>query len=222
MPVSQDEAMTTPLGKPTKGFWATVLPDTDRSSRVEAARGPIAVVASAALMWGIEIIDWLIDHRLDRFGVRPRSVVGLRGIPLAPFLHGGFGHLAANTVPFVAMGVLVSLGGLARMATATAIIAVVSGLFMWLLGGRSEVHIGASGVVFGFLSYLVSRGWFERKFLLIALGIVVALIFGRIITGVIPTSAGISWQGHLGGAVGGVVAARLLARPDGRKKPGIP
>ncbi len=175
----------------------------------------VAVGAMVAVQWVSEVVDTLNHHRLDRFGVRPHQLRGLRGIAFAPFLHAGFGHLIGNTVPFAVLGVLIALGGIRQLASVTAIVMIVSGLGMWLFGSSNQVHIGASGVVFGYLAYLLSRGFFARNIKQIALGALVGAIYGGILWGVLPTQQGVSWQGHLFGALGGVLSAKLLSKRRG-------
>ncbi len=167
-----------------------------------------------AVQWTSEVADVVLDHRLDAYGVRPHVLVGLRGIVFAPFLHGGFGHLIGNTVPFAALGGLVALGGLRQFLSVTVIVGLVSGLGMWLFGSSNEVHLGASGLVFGYLAYLLVRGFFARNGRQILLGIVVAFVYGGLLWGVLPTSRGVSWEGHLFGVVGGVGAAWALLQFD--------
>ncbi len=162
-----------------------------------------------AVMWVEEIIDIPLDGRLDRFGIRPRQVDGLDGIVWSPFLHGGFGHLIANTVPFAVLGLAIALSGIKRFVQVTIMVAVIGGLGTWLTGTSNSVHIGASGLVFGFVTYLVTRGFFARKLSYIAGGVAVMLAYGGVLWGLLP-SPGVSWQGHLFGAVGGVVAAAGL------------
>ncbi len=171
---------------------------------------PIVVVGLlAAVMWVVEIIDLIPGTDLDRWGIQPRELTGLVGIVTMPFLHDGFGHLLSNTIPFVILGSIVALSGLVRFFTVAAIVTVVSGVGTWLLGPDHTVHIGASALVFGFLTYLLARGFFERKALYLGVGVVVLFLYGGVLWGVLPRP-GISWQGHLFGAIGGVVAARVV------------
>lgn len=169
------------------------------------------VLAMAGLMWVVEVIDSLDHHRLEQYGIEPRQVDGLTGIVAAPFLHASFGHLISNTIPFLAMGLMIALGGAARVLTVTALIAVVSGFGTWLIGPSNSLHIGASGVVFGYATYLVSRGIFNRNLLELAMGGVVGAVWGSALLGGLLPQDHISWQGHLFGALGGVLAARALA-----------
>ena len=180
-----------------------------RSSRYD---GFIVVFAMVLLMWVSEAVDTVADQRLDGYGIEPRDADGLSGIVAAPFLHGGFDHLISNTVPFLAMGFVIAVKGAVRVAAVTAIVAVMSGLGTWLIAPAGTVHIGASGVVFGYATYLLSRGFFDRDLLGLAIGLVVGLVWGTALLGGLLPEEGISWQGHLFGAIGGVVAARVLAR----------
>jgi membrane associated rhomboid family serine protease len=179
----------------------------------DARRAALAVLfAMVALMWILEGVDAAVDHRLDRYGIEPRDVDGLDGIVAAPFLHVGFGHLIANTVPFVVMGVVIALEGPVRLLAVTAIVGLISGLGTWLVAAEGSIHIGASGVVFGYATYLIARGVFNRRAAELAVGLAVAVIWGGALLGGLEPRHGISWQGHLFGAIGGVVAARALAR----------
>lgn len=174
-------------------------------------RGLILVAAMVAVMWAVEIVD-VVAGDLDSAGIRPRDPEGLIGVALAPVLHGGFGHLIGNTVPFLVLGGLIALSGLARIVSVTLIVALVGGLGTWLVAPANTVHIGASGLVFGFASYLIARGVFSRRALHLVAGVAVLLVYGGTLAfGFVPTP-GVSWQGHAFGAVGGVVAAWLLDR----------
>ena len=164
-----------------------------------------------AIMWLSEIVDTALDHRLDGYGIEPRDADGLIGIPAAPFLHLGFGHLISNTVPFLTMGFVIAFKGAMRVLFVTAIVALVSGAGTWLVAPESTIHIGASGVVFGYATYLLSRGFFDRDVIEIVIGLAVGLIYGGVLLGGLIPQAGVSWQGHFFGAVGGLVAARALA-----------
>ena len=179
----------------------------------------LALVAGmAALMWVVEIVD-LVAGNLDANGIRPRDAEGLLGILFAPFLHAGFGHLLGNTIPFLVLGATIALGGLARVLAVVAIVAVVGGLGTWLTAPESTVHVGASGLVFGFIAYLVARGAYSRRPLHLLVGLAVLALWGTtLLFGLVPTP-GVSWQGHLFGAVGGVLAARLLHAGAARRPP---
>jgi membrane associated rhomboid family serine protease len=172
------------------------------------------------LLWAIEIIDSVIfAGALDSFGVRPRNAGGLVGIALAPLLHLGFGHLMANTLPLITLGWLIMLRETRDFIAVTLLSAIVSGLGVWLVGASYSVHIGASGVIFGYFGFLLLRGYFERSLLSIGLSLVVVAVYGGMIWGVFPSGFRISWEGHLFGFLGGVLAARLMSRRAQRERP---
>ena len=165
-----------------------------------------------ALLWVSEIVDASQGGDLDRYGIQPRSEEGLWGILFAPLLHGGFGHLEANTVPLLVLGFLVAAVSFARWAAVMAWAWLVSGIGVWLVAPANSLTIGASGLVFGLLTYLLVAGFLERKPVRILIGVAVFLVYGGVLLGVLPGTPGVSWQGHLFGAVGGVLAARVHAR----------
>jgi len=182
---------------------------------VVGTRERAAMVARwTGLLWLLESVDWLVfSGGLDNFGIHPRELSGLWGILFAPFLHGGFGHLIANTVPFILLGFLTSARKRMDFYVVAVGSALIGGLGTWLIGGAGTVHIGASGVVFGMLGFLMGRGFFERSLSSIALSAVVTFLFGGMIWGVLPTvGAGISWEGHLFGFLGGMLIARLMGQ----------
>jgi membrane associated rhomboid family serine protease len=152
-----------------------------------------------------------LSRGLNALGIVPHSLIGLRGIIFAPFLHGGFYHVAANTAPFIVLGWLVMLRNINDFYFVSVISAFVGGLGTWLVGRPCSVHIGASGVIFGYFGYLLFRGYFERSFVAIAISIAIALTYGGLIWGVFPTQAYISWEGHLFGFIGGIIAAKILS-----------
>ena len=179
-------------------------------SRLQVLTQPLLPVGlMLAVMWVTEIIDVPLDGELDRYGIRPRRIDGLDGVVFAPFLHGGFQHLIANTVPFVILGAAIALGSVKHFAQVTIITGLIAGLGTWLTGQDHSIHLGASSLVFGYLLYLMTRGLFARKLSYIVGGVIVAVVYGGILWGVLPTP-GISWQGHLFGAIGGVAAASSI------------
>lgn len=171
-----------------------------------------------ALLWMIEIVDvFVFRGALNSYGVRPRNLDGLQGILLMPFLHGSFAHLAANTLPFVTLGWLIMLREVSDFFVVSGLTMLVSGLGVWLIGAPNSVHIGASGLIFGYFGFLLLRGYFERSFTSILLSLIVGFFYGSLIWGVLPSQPGVSWQAHFFGFVGGVLTAQLL----GRQKPEI-
>lgn len=164
-----------------------------------------------AIMWVAEVVDqWVLGRQLDLLGIIPRTTIGLRGIVLAPFLHGGFAHLIGNTIPFLMLGWLIMLRETSDFVRVTLVVGLASGLGTWLLGSSGS-HIGASGVIFGYLGYLLLRGFFERRLGSISLSLLVGTLYGSMIWGILPLQRGVSWEGHLFGFLGGVLAARMLS-----------
>ena len=152
-----------------------------------------------------------LNRGLNALGIAPHSFTGLRGILFAPFLHGGFYHVAANTAPFIVLGWFVMLRNISDFYFVSVMSALVGGLGTWLVGRPCTVHVGVSGVIFGYLGYLLFRGYFERSFVAIAISVAIAIAYGGMIWGVLPTRAYISWEGHLFGFIGGILAAKLLS-----------
>ncbi|WP_210439632.1 rhomboid family intramembrane serine protease [Nocardioides xinjiangensis] len=169
------------------------------------------------VLWVLEIFDAATGHPLDAYGVQPRSEDGLVGIALAPTLHFGFDHLVSNTVPVLVLGFLALATGVARGLAATAIIWVVGGLGVWVFAQPGSNHAGASVLIFGWIVYLVVRGFLNRHPSEILIGVAVFLLYSGALLGVLPGQPGVSWQGHLFGAIGGFLAARLLTTRRGRE-----
>lgn len=164
-------------------------------------------------IWLVELIDlFIFQGGLDTNGIRPRTIDGLQGILFAPVLHSNFSHLMANTVPLLVLGWFVLLRGRKTFVIVTITVILVSGLGTWLIGPANSVHIGASGLIFGYFGYLVLNSWFERSAASILWAVLVLLLYGSLMWGVLPQGNGISWQGHLFGFMGGGVAAYLLAK----------
>lgn len=158
-------------------------------------------------LWAIELANALLDQRLNNFGIHPRSIGQLQGILFAPFLHGSWWHLIGNTFPLVVLSGLILAKDRGEWIAVTVLTAIVSGFGTWLFGGGNTVHIGASGVVFGYFGFLVTRAYFERSLGSIAVALLVVMMFGGMIWGILPVRVGISWEGHLFGMLGGIAAA---------------
>jgi membrane associated rhomboid family serine protease len=169
----------------------------------------LAVIVS--VMWIVEVINALDSYRLDDDGIHARDVERLWGILTSPFLHAGFGHLLGNTVPLLFMGLIIALRGAGRLAAVTCIVIVLGGLGTWLIAPGGTSTIGASGLVFGYATYLLSRGFFDRSALELLTGLIVGVIWGGVLLASLVPHQQISWQGHLCGAIAGVVAAWLLS-----------
>lgn len=183
-----------------------------QGSRQEIKTQAIILATFVAIFWLLEILDQFVFRgSLDYFGIMPHQVIGLRGLLFAPFLHGDFPHLIANTVPFLILGWLVMLQETSDFFIVTGLTMVVGGLGVWLFAAPGSIHIGASILIFGYLGFLLLRGYFQRNIPSILLSILVFLLYGGTIWGVLPSRPGISWQGHLFGFLGGVLAAKLIA-----------
>jgi membrane associated rhomboid family serine protease len=177
-----------------------------------AKSGLLVVGSFVLLLFIIEVVNLLMFHSLNRtFGLRPRSPDGLLDIFTFPLLHANFGHLISNSFPLIIFGFLVLMSGLRIFLTTMALSWLGSGLVVWLIGD-SGITVGASGLVFGFFAFLLVRGFFNRSWWQILLSAVLFMVYGGILFGILPTVAYfVSWQAHLGGALGGVAAAIVLS-----------
>ncbi|MFC9126948.1 rhomboid family intramembrane serine protease [Streptomyces sp. NPDC057099] len=182
-----------------------------RGDRVMAA-GKLMLVW-VALLWVLEVVDVATGHALDGFGVTPREPSELIDVVPSAFIHFGFAHLAANTIPLLVLGFLAALSGLRRFLLVCALIILVDGLGVWLISPPDTNTAGASGLIFGLFGFLLVTGFLERRPLGILTGILIAAIWGgSILTGLAPTQSGVSWQGHLLGLLAGVAAAFAFRR----------
>jgi membrane associated rhomboid family serine protease len=187
--------------------------------RVEGVRLLAAIVA---VMWIVEIINTIDSNNLDRDGIYARSFSHLWGILTAPFIHASFQHLIGNTIPLVFIGLIIALRGAARLALVTAIVVVIGGLGTWLISPAGVSTVGASGLVFGYATYLLARGFFDRSLLETLTGLIVGVVWGGALLASIVPHYGVSWQGHVSGAVAGVLAAWFLRRDRGSSKSAAP
>ena len=195
---------------------AATAPIRRSSSLGQGARILLGLVT---LMWVSEILDTLAGHRLDQYGIEPRDAEGLAGIVTSPFLHAGFGHLIGNTIPLLVMGLAIALAGAARVISVTVVVGLVAGLGTWLTAPTGSETIGASGIVFGYATYLITRFFFSRRVLDLAFGLVVLFVWGASLLASLAPTPGVSWQAHLFGAIGGVVAARFAVPAGQRERP---
>lgn len=195
-------------------------PQTDLWSQL---RTPLTIIGGfIILLWSIEIVDQFIlgctidsfgarHCPLDNFGVQPRTIIGLWGILWAPFLHGGFEHLFANTGPLLILGSIVMLSRpLKDFFKVSFIVVIIGGLGTWLIAPSGQVHLGASGLIFGYFGFLLLSAYFERSCRSIAIALIVLLLYSGIIWGALPQGDGISWQTHLFGFIGGGTSAYLI------------
>ncbi len=184
--------------------------------------GGATIISFVALLYVAELVDQLSGHRLDGNGIRPLEADGLWGVLFAPLLHANWAHLMANTGPALVLGFLVALAGLSRFVWATAIVWILGGFGTWLIGDMGSPcgptdHIGASGLIFGWLTFLLVFGFFIRSGWQIAIGIIVLFLYGGVLWGAVPVlnvCGGVSWQGHLCGGIAGILAAYLLSKPE--------
>jgi membrane associated rhomboid family serine protease len=180
--------------------------------RAQSRAGVELLIGIVALMWIVEVLNWIDGYHLDNDGIYPRNLGRIWGILTSPFIHANFApHLLDNTIPLVFMGVIIALSGAARLARVTAIVIIVGGLGTWLIAPSGTVTIGASGIVFGYATYLFARGLFDRNALELVTGIVVGAVWGGALVASIVPHTGVSWQAHVCGAIGGVVAAAVMA-----------
>jgi membrane associated rhomboid family serine protease len=171
----------------------------------------ILMCGFAALLWVVEIIDALDDYQLNRFGLRPRVAAGLWGVLTSPFLHVDYQHLVSNTLPVILVGWVLMLAGVRTWLIVTALVVVVGGLLTWVLGPSNTLIVGASGMVFGWLGYLLARAFFSRRLKWILVAIAVLFFFGTLLFGLFPTlHTGVSWQAHVCGFAAGIGAGALL------------
>ena len=183
-----------------------------------SVEGLALLAVLVAVMWIVEVVNALDSNRLDAAGgLYARNVDHLWAIFTSPFLHVGFGHLIANTIPFVFMGAIIALRGAARLALITLIVVIVGGLGTWLISPGGTDTVGASGIVFGYAGYLLTRGLFDHSVSELLTGAVVGVLWGAALIASLIPQGHVSWEGHLSGALGGVIAAWLLARRDGRR-----
>ncbi len=168
----------------------------------------VTLSASAGAMWVTFAANTLLAGALLQFGIVPRTAHGLIGILVAPFLHANLNHLLANTVPFLLFGWLVMLRDRRHFVPVTLYAMLGAGLLAWTIGAPNSVHVGASGVIFGYLGFLLLSGWYTRSFVSIVISLGVAVLWGGTVMQVLPGTPGISWEAHLGGFIGGVLAAR--------------
>lgn len=184
----------------------------------------LMVIGLVAIMWIVGAVNIVLDYRLSDFGIVPRTTDGLWGIPLMPFLHANLNHLVVNTLPVALLGTMVAIKGRGIFSMVTAIIVFVGGFALWVVG-REGVHVGASGLIFGYVGYLIARACFVRSIWAVLTALVVIVLYGGTLIGVLPTTPGVSWEGHLTGLIAGGLAAWVskprrreseAVRPEGR------
>jgi membrane associated rhomboid family serine protease len=171
----------------------------------------IVMGAFLAVIWILQVVNWADGYRLDsEFGILPEHVSRLPDIFTAPFLHFSWQHIEGNSVPLFVLGVLAAYRSIGRFLLVSLIVAVTSGMAVWLFQASNELTVGASGLIFGYFGYVLVRGFFDRNFVDIGVGLVAGVLYWTILEVAIPGTPGVSWIGHVGGLVGGVLAAWIL------------
>ncbi len=186
---------------------------------IDRRAGIELLVALVGLMWTVQLINSLDNYALDSDGIHARDLGRIWGIFTAPFLHVSWAHLIANTIPFVFMGLIIALEGVRRLAAVTLIVIVVGGLGTWLIS-PDVTTVGASGVVFGYATYLLTRGIFNRNVLELLTGAVVGVVWGGALLASVVPHGNVSWQGHVCGGIAGILAAWLLSADRGSSTTG--
>lgn len=190
-----------------------IISRSDAKVAVSALKTQAATLGGGvAAFWATLGANAIADGALFQYGVVPRTITGLRGILFAPFIHGSVEHLISNTLPFVILGWLVLLRDRRHFLPVTLLAMLGAGAVAWLLGAPGSVHVGASGVIFGYLGFLMLAGWYARSLGSILLSVLVTGLWGGLVFGVLPGQPGVSWQAHLGGFLGGIWAARIFRR----------
>lgn len=171
----------------------------------------LLILGFVVAIWIVELANAATDHSFNDWGIVPRTQLGLVGIATSPILHGGFGHVLSNTLPFLVLASVVAFRGPRRLVSVTFIVILLGGLGVWIFG-RTAAHVGASGLVFGYFGYILASVWYDRRPLTIIIAVAVFFIYGGLLFGVVPRGGFVSWEGHLFGLLAGAVAARLHRR----------
>ncbi len=185
------------------------------------SRALVIPLIMVGLMWSVEVWDWLLSllfpsnhigvSFLDSFGIRPRTLRGIPGILLAPFLHRDFAHLSANTLPLLGLSFILALTGMKRFFAATLIIVLVTGSAVWVFGRSNAIHLGASGIVFGYLGFLLVKGFIEKRARWIAVSILLGFLYSGFMYNMLPSDRTVSWESHFFGFLSGIFASYILA-----------
>ena len=170
------------------------------------------------LIWAVEVVNFLSGHELNRYGILPGTTSGLYGILLSPFLHGSIHHTLMNSLPLVILGWLSFTRGVGKFVSVTLFIILAGGAAVWFVG-RDAYHVGASGLIFGYFGYLISRGYFEKTISSVFISVVTVTLYGGLFFGVFPNKIGVSWEGHLFGFLAGIIAAWLFINKRKRVEP---
>lgn len=160
------------------------------------------VLTLVAVIWAVELVNLVLGHRLVSWGILPRTLRGLIGIPLSPWIHGGFWHAVSNTIPLLILGALTLAGGKRRFWETTVNVILLSGALVWIFG-RGSFHVGASGLVFGYFGVILGRAVFERSVISIVVAIGTVMAYGGLLWGILPLRSQVSFESHLFGLIAG-------------------
>jgi membrane associated rhomboid family serine protease len=189
----------------------------------EAKKAFFLMVGFIALIWLLQVVNWADHYQLDAsYGILPRNLGRLPDIFVAPFLHFSWDHIESNSGPLFVFGLLAAYRGVVKFLGVTLLVAVTSGLAVWLFQGHNELTVGASGLIFGYFGYVLARGLIDRSLVDALAAVVMGLSYAYILTVAIPGTPGVSWIGHLGGLVGGLAAGWIFRTRRGRARPGEP
>ena len=179
----------------------------------------LGVVGFVAIVWCVFLVGLVLPMSLNDFGVTPRSLTGLVGVPLMPFLHADFNHLLSNTVPLTILLLLLA-GSKANSWSIVAFIVLMGGAMLWFFG-RPATHVGASGLIFGLIAFLIASGFLEWRIVPLVVSVVVGFLYGStLLSGIVPDlGSHISWEGHLFGAIAGGLIAVILTRQSKTDRP---
>lgn len=204
-----------PLGGPVQTRRNNQIVPQDRDGGLGAAIS--TAIGYLVLIWTVFLVnEFIFGGALNNFGVRPRDTSTLWGILTAPLLHADYGHIVANSLPGALFAGLIAMSSKRLFWQVTLLITVVGGGLTWLVGGVNTVHIGASGLIYGWLAFLVVRGFVNRRVMQIILGVILASMYSGLIWGVLPTQMAVSWQMHLFGGLAGIWAAVMFKRGRAR------
>ena len=169
------------------------------------------IVGFVIIIWLVEMINLTVEHTLCDYGIFPRTKFGLLGIVLSPFLHYGFEHVMMNTLPFIILAGFVILHNPGQFLKVSIFIIIIGGLGVWLFG-RTAYHVGASGLIFGYFGFIISRSWYQRSILTVIIAVIAILLYGGMLIGIVPLFSYVSWEAHLFGFLAGLFAARVLIK----------
>ncbi len=187
----------------------------------EARKAFFLMVGFIAVIWALQVVNWADHYRLDySYGILPHDVARLPDIFTAPFLHFNWDHIEGNSGPLFVFGLLAAYRGVVKFLGVTLLVAITSGLAVWLFQGSGDLTVGASGLIFGYFGYVLARGVIDRNLIDALAAVVMALSYAYILTVAIPGTPGVSWVGHLGGLVGGLAAGWIFRTRRAAPGPG--